>query len=99
MRHISPQASTEDFRDTPYGRQLHGGFRLLRFAPELEREFRRYLDRHARLSQRLAALLLIFAVSGYLYCEHRLFDLADTGWLQTLTLLRLLQTLPGVVVL
>lgn len=99
MRHLPPQASTEDFRDTPYGRQLHGGFRLLRFAPELEREFRRYLDRHARLSQRLAALLLIFAVGGYLYCEHRLFDLADTGWLTTLTLLRLLQILPGVVVL
>ncbi|HCH76581.1 MAG TPA: GGDEF domain-containing protein, partial [Pseudomonas sp.] len=68
-------------------------------APELEREFRRYLDRHARLSQRLAALLLIFAVGGYLYCEHRVFDLADTGWLTTLTLLRLLQILPGVVVL
>lgn len=91
--------SAEDFRDTPYGRQLHSGFRLLRFKSELEREFRQYLDRHARTSQRLAALLLIIAVSGYLYVEHRLFSLADTGWLATLTLLRILQILPGVVVL
>lgn len=91
--------SAEDFRDTPYGRQLHSGFRLLRFKSELEREFRQYLDRHARTSQRLAALLLIIAVSGYLYVEHRLFNLADTGWLATLTLLRILQILPGVVVL
>lgn len=91
--------SAEDFRDTPYGRQLHSGFRLLRFKPELEREFRHYLDRHARTSQRLAALLLIVAVSGYLYVEHRLFNLADTGWLTTLTLLRVLQILPGIVVL
>jgi len=91
--------SAEDFRDTPYGRQLHSGFHLLRFKSELEREFRQYLDRHARTSQRLAALLLIIAVSGYLYVEHRLFSLADTGWLATLTLLRILQILPGVVVL
>ncbi|NIU60453.1 MAG: GGDEF domain-containing protein, partial [Pseudomonas stutzeri] len=35
--------SAEDFRDTPYGRQLHSGFRLLRFKSELEREFRQYL--------------------------------------------------------
>lgn len=26
----------EDFRDTPYGRQLHEGFRLLRFRAPLE---------------------------------------------------------------
>lgn len=99
MRHMTDNPSVEDFRDTPYGQQLHGGFRLLRFAPELEREFRHYLDRHARTSQRLAALLLILAVSGYLYCEHRFFNLVDTGWLTTLTLLRVLQILPGVVVL
>ena len=43
--------------------------------------------------------MLIIAVSGYLYVEHRLFNLADTGWLATLTLLRILQILPGVVVL
>ena len=99
MRHMTDQPSAEDFRDTPYGRQLHGGFRLLRFAPGLEREFRQYLDRHARTSQRLAALLLILVVSGYLYCEHRLFNLADTEWLTTLTLLRVLQIVPGIVVL
>ncbi|AWM60063.1 GGDEF domain-containing protein [Stutzerimonas stutzeri] len=99
MPHTTDYSSTEGLRDTPYGRQLHAGFRLLCFKPALEREFRHYLDRHARASQRLAALLLILVVSGYLYCELRLFDLGGTGWLTTLTLLRGLQILPGVAVL
>lgn len=99
MRYTNEHSSAEGFRDTPYGRQLHGGFRLLRFTPALEQEFRRYLDRHARISQRLAALLLIVAVSGYLYCERTFFDIADTGWLGTLTLLRSMQIAPGVIVL
>lgn len=99
MRHTTDQAATEGFRETPYGRQLHGGFRLLRFRPQLEHEFRAYLDGQARASQRLAALLLIVAVSGYLYFEHRYFQLDGTDWLGTLTLLRLLQIVPGIVVL
>lgn len=91
--------SAEDFRDTSYGRQLLGGFRCLLFAPELEREFRRYLDRQARLAQCLGACLLLAVVGGYLFVEHRLFTYHDPAWLRELTLLRLLQTLPGFAVL
>lgn len=91
--------SAEDFRDTPYGRQLLQGFRFLVFGPELEREFRRYLNRQARLSQRLGACLLILVVAGYLYAERHLFAQSDPGWLRELTLLRLLETLPGLAIL
>jgi diguanylate cyclase (GGDEF)-like protein len=89
----------EDFRDTPFGRQLHEGFRLLRFRAPLEGDFRGYLDRHARLSQQLAALLLILVVSSYLYVEWRYLPIGKSGWIGELTLLRLLQLVPGVVVL
>lgn len=89
----------DDFRDTPYGRQLHEGFRLLRFREPLESGFRRYLDRHARLSQQLAALLLIVVVSSYLYIEWHYLAIADSGWMAELTVLRLLQLAPGVAVL
>ena len=99
MRNPAEQDSVENFRDTPYGRQLHEGFRLLRFEAALERDFRRYLDRHARISQCLAALLLVIAVSGYLYVERTHFAIADSVWLDTLTLLRIVQIAPGVVVL
>ena len=93
------QQSAEDFRDTPYGRQLLLGFRRLLFVPDLEREFRRYLHRQARLAQRLGAFLLIIVVSGYLYAERHLLALPDAGWLRELTLLRLLEMLPGIAVL
>lgn len=91
--------SAEDYRETPYGRQLLRGFRHLLFAPELEREFRRYLSYQARLAQLLGACLLLLVVSGYLYVERRLFVHSDPQWLRELTLLRLLQMLPGVAIL
>ena len=91
--------SAEDFRDTPYGRQLLMGFRRLLFVPELEREFRRYLNHQAQLAQRLGACLLILVVVGYLYAERYLLAGADPGWLRELTLLRLLELLPGAVIL
>ena len=91
--------SAEDFRDTPYGRQLLNGFRCLLFAPGLEREFRRYLDRQARLAQCLGACLLLAVVGGYLYVERTLFAYSDSRWLLELTVLRLLQMVPGVAVL
>ncbi|MFL9814103.1 GGDEF domain-containing protein [Stutzerimonas sp. VN223-3] len=91
--------SAEDFRDTPYGTQLREGFRRLSFAPELEREFRRYLNRQARLAQQLGACLLILVVGGYLYVERHLFAHSDPGWLRELTLLRLLQMMPGMAIL
>lgn len=91
--------SAEDFRDTPYGRQLLGGFRHLLFTPELEREFRRYLDYQARLAQVLGACLLLLVVGGYLYVEQKLFAHSDPGWLRELTLLRLLQMVPGIAIL
>ena len=91
--------SAEDFRDTPYGRQLLSGFRCLLFAPGLEREFRLYLDRQARLAQCLGACLLLAVVGGYLYVERTLFAYSDPRWLLELTVLRLLQMLPGVAVL
>ncbi|EQM81236.1 GGDEF domain-containing protein [Stutzerimonas stutzeri] len=93
------QQSAEDFRDTPYGRQLLVGFRRLLFVPDLEREFRRYLHRQARLAQRLGAFLLIMVVGGYLYAERHLLAQPDAGWLRELTLLRLLEMLPGIAVL
>ncbi|NKQ09590.1 GGDEF domain-containing protein [Pseudomonas sp. SST3] len=98
MRTIEQQ-SAEDYRDTLYGQQLLKGFGRLLFVPELEREFRRYLDRQARLAQQLGACLLILVVGGYLYVEHRLFGHLDSEWLYELTLLRLLQIIPGLVVL
>lgn len=91
--------SAEDYRETPYGRQLLRGFRHLLFAPELEREFRRYLGYQARLAQLLGACLLLLVVSGYLYVERRLFGHSDPQWLRELTLLRVLQMLPGVAIL
>lgn len=91
--------SAEDFRDTPYGRQLLAGFRRLLFAPELEREFRRYLGYQARLAQLLGACLLLLVVGGYLYVERRLFAHSEPEWLRELTLLRLLQMVPGVAIL
>ncbi|WP_217475949.1 GGDEF domain-containing protein [Stutzerimonas stutzeri] len=93
------QQSAEDFRDTPYGRQLLAGFRRLLFVPELEREFRRYLHRQARLAQRLGACLLIAVVGGYLYAERQLIPHPDASWLRELTLLRLLEMVPGFAVL
>ena len=91
--------SAEDYRDTPYGRQMLDGFRRLLFVPDLEREFRRYLSRQARLAQQLGACLLILVVSGYLYFEHQLFGHHDPGWLRELTVLRLLQIVPGLAIL
>lgn len=91
--------SAEDFRDTPYGRQLLQGFRFLFFVPELEREFRRYLNHQARLAQRLGACLLMLVVAGYLYVERHLFAQSDPAWLLELTLLRLLEMLPGLGIL
>lgn len=98
MRTIETK-SAEDYRDTPYGRQLLEGFRRLLFMPELEREFRRYLSRQARLAQQLGACLLILVVSGYLYIEHRLFGHHDPDWLRELTVLRLMQIVPGLAIL
>lgn len=91
--------SAEDFRDTPYGRQLLAGFRRLLFVPELEREFRHYLSSQARLVQVLGACLLLLVVGGYLYFERRLFAQSEPQWLQQLTLLRLVQLVPGIAVL
>ncbi len=91
--------SAEDFRDTPYGRQLLAGFRRLLFAPELEREFRRYLGYQARLAQLMGACLLLLVVGGYLYVERRLFAHSEPQWLRELTLLRVLQMAPGVAIL
>lgn len=91
--------SAEDFRDTPYGRQLLAGFRRLLFAPELEREFRRYLSYQARLAQLMGACLLLLVVGGYLYVERRLFAHSEPQWLRELTLLRVLQMTPGVAIL
>lgn len=91
--------SAEDFRDTPYGRQLLAGFRRLLFAPELEREFRRYLGYQARLAQLLGACLLLLVVGGYLYVERRLFAHSEPEWLRELTMLRLLQMVPGLAIL
>lgn len=91
--------SAEDFRDTPYGRQLLKGFRRLLFSPELEREFRHYLGSQARLVQLLGACLLLMVVGGYLYFERRLFAQSEPQWLQQLTLLRLVQLVPGIAVL
>lgn len=91
--------SAEDYRDTPYGRQLLSGFRYLLFAPDLEREFRRYLSYQARLAQLLGACLLLLAVGGYLYVERKLFAHSDPQWLRDLTAMRLLQLIPGVVTL
>lgn len=91
--------SAEDFRDTPYGKQLLAGFRRLVFAPELEREFRHYLGAQARLVQLVGACLLIMVVGGYLYFERRLFAQSEPEWLQQLTLLRLIQLVPGIAVL
>ncbi len=97
--HNLEQQSAEDFRDTPYGRQLLHGFRWLFFVPALETEFRRYLNRQARLAQRLGACLLVLVVAGYLYVERQLFAQSDAGWLRELTLLRLLEMVPGAGVL
>lgn len=97
--HTLELQSAEDFRDTPYGKQLLGGFRGLVFVPELEREFRRYLGYQARLSQALGACLLLMVVGGYLYVEQRLFVHSDPQWLHELTLLRLLQMVPGIAIL
>lgn len=91
--------SAEDFRETPYGEQLLGGFRRLLFAPELEREFRHYLDIQARLTQVFGATLLLLVVGMYLYVERRLFIEAYPSLLAELVGLRILQLIPGVVVL
>lgn len=91
--------SAEDFRDTPYGEQLLGGFRRLLFAPALEREFRGYLDIQARLTQVFGATLLLLVVGAYLYVERRLFIDDYPALLAELTGLRMLQLIPGVVVL
>lgn len=91
--------SAEDFRDTPYGRQLLKGFRHLSFAPDLEQDFRRYLNHQARLAQQLGACLLLLVVGGYLYAERQIFMGSDPAWLRELTLLRLLQMVPGMAVL
>ncbi|MCQ4269305.1 MULTISPECIES: diguanylate cyclase [Pseudomonas] len=96
---ITEHSSAAEFSDTPYGRQLLRGFRLLLFKPELEAEFRRFLDRQARGAQRVAALLLIIAVGGYLYAERVLFPHDDPQWLSRLTVLRLVELSPGVLVL
>ena len=97
--HTLELQSAEDFRDTPCGKQLLGGFRGLVFVPELEREFRRYLGYQARLSQALGACLLLMVVGGYFYVEQRLFVHSDPQWLHELTLLRLLQMVPGIAIL
>lgn len=98
MRTLEHQ-SAEDFRETPYGRQLESGFRRLLFAPELEREFRRYLGYQARLTQALGACLLLLVVGSYLYVERQIFAHSDPQWLRELTLLRLAQLMPGIVIL
>ncbi|MCP9337413.1 GGDEF domain-containing protein [Stutzerimonas xanthomarina] len=93
------QQSAEDFRDTPHGRQLLGGFRGLLFAPDLEREFRRYLGRQARFAQVLGACLLLIVVAGYHSVEWQLYAESDPRWLRELTLLRLVEMAPGVAIL
>lgn len=93
------QQSAEDFRDTPHGRQLLAGFRGLLFAPDLEREFRRYLGRQARFAQVLGACLLLVVVAGYHYVEWQLYADSDPQWLRELTLLRLVEMAPGVAIL
>lgn len=99
MMHSLEKQTAEDFRDTPYGKQLLHGFRHLLFVPELEREFRRYLDAHAFLVQRLGACFLLVAVAGYLYVERQIFSQSDATWLRELTALRLLEAVPGIAVL
>lgn len=96
---ITEHSSAVDFSDTPYGRQLLRGFRLLLFKPDLETEFREFLDRQARGAQRVAALLLILAVGGYLWVERMLVPVADPAWMARLTVLRLVELSPGVLVL
>ncbi|MCW3147531.1 GGDEF domain-containing protein [Stutzerimonas stutzeri] len=96
---ITEHSSAVDFSDTPYGRQLLRGFRLLVFKPELEKEFRGFLDRQARGAQRVAALLLILAAGGYLYVERLLVPVADPAWMTRLTVLRVVELSPGVLVL
>ncbi|WP_407293353.1 GGDEF domain-containing protein [Stutzerimonas zhaodongensis] len=91
--------SAEDFRDTPHGRQLLAGFRGLLFAPDLEREFRRHLGRQARFAQVVGACLLLFAIAGYHYAERQLYAHSDPQWLRVLTVLRLVETAPGVAIL
>ncbi|MGE6530428.1 diguanylate cyclase domain-containing protein [Pseudomonas sp. NPDC077382] len=91
--------SAEDFRDTPHGRQLLGGFRGLLFAPDLEREFRRYLGRQARFAQVLGACLLLVVVAGYHYVEWQLYAELDPQLFRELALLRLVEAAPGVAIL
>ncbi|MDX2351562.1 GGDEF domain-containing protein [Stutzerimonas xanthomarina] len=93
------QQSAEDFRDTPQGRQLLGGFRGLLFAPDLEREFRRYLGRQARFAQVLGACLLLIVVAGYHYVEWQLYAELDPQLFRELALLRLVEAAPGVAIL
>ena len=93
------QQSAEDFRDTPQGRQLLGGFRGLLFASDLEREFRRYLGRQARFAQVLGACLLLVVVAGYHYVEWQLYAELDPQLFRELALLRLVEAAPGVAIL
>jgi len=91
--------SAEDFRDTPYGRQLLAGFRGLLFVPDLEREFRRYLGRQARFAQVLGACLLLVAVASYHVVEWRLYAHSNPQWFCELSMLRLVEAAPGVAIL
>ena len=97
--HTLELQSAVDFRETPHGRQLLEGFRRLLFEPELEREFRCYLGRQARLAQTLGACLLLLVIGGYLGVEHLLFAQSDPQWLFELTVLRLVEMAPGVAIL
>ncbi|MBA1274993.1 GGDEF domain-containing protein [Stutzerimonas azotifigens] len=90
--------STAEFLDTPYGQQLHAGFRRLLFTKTLEHEFRQYLQRQALASQRLGALLLLLVVSLYLYSEIS-FLVMDDDWMAELVMLRACQALVGLTVL
>ena len=63
-----PRLRLEDVPANPYAEQLHNGFRRLRFAAGLEKEYRRYQLDHSFTLRRTALLvcLLVLVVQGLL---------------------------------
>lgn len=79
-----------DQAETPYSRQLHKGFRWLRFEPELELEFAQYLSWNSQMPRRAGLILALVMWCVFLLTDRLMIDpVAQPGLLTSLLWVRL----------